>query len=140
MARDEKLELLRMVPLFARCGRHDIERIGMLADEVDLPKGRVLMREGESGDEMFIVVDGGAEIRQSDRVIAHRGPGDFFGEIALVDGGPRTATVELTEDSRLLVVGRRDFHALLDEFPEVRMRIFEALAHRVRSAEPDRAH
>lgn len=140
MARDEKLELLRTVPLFSRCGRRDIERIGMLADEVDLPRGRVLMREGESGEEMFIIVSGAAEIRQNERPIAQRGAGDFLGEIALVDGGPRTATVELTEDSRLLVVGRRDFQALLDEFPDVRLRILEALAQRVRSAEPDRGH
>lgn len=65
---------------------------------------------------------------------------DFFGEIALVDGGPRTATVTLTEDSVLLVVGRRQFQQLLDEFPKVRLQVLEALAARVRSAETDAAH
>lgn len=140
MARDEKLDLLRQIPLFERLGRRQIERIGMLADEVDLPKGRVLMREGEPGEELFVLVRGAAEVQRAGRSLAVRRAGQFFGEIALLDGGPRTATVELTEDSRLLVLGRRDFHSMMDEFPEVRLQILEALAHRVRSAEPESAH
>ncbi len=140
MARDEKLDLLKRVPLFASCGRHQIERVGMLADEVDLPKGRVLMQQGERGEEMFVLIDGAADIRRNGHQIARAGPGEFFGEIALLDGGPRTATVELAEDSRLLVVSRRDFQSLVNEFPEIRLQILEALAHRVRTAEPDAAH
>ena len=140
MAHDEKLDLLRRVPLFARLGKHELERVGMLADEIDLPKGRVLMREGDRGEEMFVIVDGAAEVLRGDQRIQARGIGEFFGEIALVDGGPRTATVQLTEDSRLLVIDRRQFHALMDEFPDVRAQVFEALAYRVRSLEPDSAH
>lgn len=140
MARDEKLDLLRRVPLFASCGPGQIERVGMLADEVDLPKGRVLMRQGERGEEMFVLIDGAAEIRRDGQQVALAGPGQFFGEIALLDGGPRTATVELAEDSRLLVVSRRDFQSLVDEFPQIRLQILEALARRVRTAEPDAAH
>lgn len=140
MAKDEKLEMLRGVPLFSRIQGKQLLRLGMLANEVDLPKGRVLMREGERGEEMFIVVEGEASVERDGHNVATRRRGEFFGEIALVDGGPRTATVTLTTDSRLLVVGRRDFHALLDEFPDVRLQVLEALAGRVRSAEPDSAH
>lgn len=140
MARDEKLDLLRRVPLFASCGKREIERVGMLTDEIDLPKGRVLMRQGERGQEMFIIIEGAADVQRDGRSIARRGAGDFFGEIALLDGGPRTATVELTEDSRLLVIARRDFQSLLNELPEIRLQVLEALAQRVRSAEPQSAH
>lgn len=140
MAKDEKLELLRRVPLFSRLGRNELVRVGMLADEVDLMKGRVLMREGERGEEMFVVVEGRATVERGGTVVATRGPGEFFGEIALLDGGPRTATVTLAADSRLLVIGRRGFQALIHEFPDIRMQVLEALAHRVRSAEPETAH
>lgn len=140
MARDEKLDLLKRVPLFRSCGERQIERVGMLTDEVDLPKGRVLMRQGERGEEMFVVIEGAADVQRDGTVIGHAGAGDFFGEIALLDGGPRTATVELTEDSRLLVISRRDFQSLIEEVPEVRLQVLEALADRVRSAEPEAAH
>ena len=140
MAKDEKLEMLRQVPLFSRLGGRQLLRLGMLADEVDLPKGRVLMREGDRGEELFVVVHGDVAVERGGKTIAQRGAGDFFGEIALVDGGPRTATVTLTSDSRLLVISRRDFHAMMDEFPEIRLQILEALAHRVRAAEPETAH
>ena len=140
MARDEKLDKLRRVPLFAGLGRRELERLGMLTDEVELPAGRVLMRQGDRGEELFVLMRGAARVERDGRVLAERLADDFVGEIALIDGGPRTATVTLTEDSTLLVVGRRQFHQLLDEFPDVRLQVLEALAQRVRSAEPDAAH
>lgn len=140
VARDDKLDLLRRVPLFASCGKREIGRIGTLADEIALPKGRVLMRQGERGEEMFVIVEGAADVQRDGRSVTRREAGEFFGEIALLDGGPRTATVELTEDSRLLVISRRDFQSLLSEFPQIRLQVLEALAQRVRSAEPESAH
>jgi len=100
----------------------------------------VLMRQGEAGHEMFVIIRGRAEIERDGRVIAERGNGDIVGEIALVDKGPRTATVTLTEPSQLLVVGHRDFHALMEEMPTVRTQVLETLARRVRRLEPDAAH
>ena len=138
--KDEKLELLKSIPLFAGFGRHELERLGMLTDQVDLPAGRVLMRQDEAGQEAFIIVRGRAEITRDGRVISERGNGDILGEIALVDEGPRTATVTLTEPSQLLVVGHRDFHTLMDEMPAVRTQVLESLARRVRNLEPDAAH
>ncbi len=140
MARDEKLELLKRIQLFSRLNNRELLRLGELADEIDLPSGRVLMREGERGEEAFVIVTGSAEIERDGRVFATRSTGEILGEIALVDGGPRTATVRLVEDSRLIVLGRKQFHALMDEFPDVRLRVLETLAQRVRATEPDAAH
>jgi CRP-like cAMP-binding protein len=140
VARDDKLEKLRRVPLFAGLGKGELERLGMLTDEVDLPAGRVLMRQGDRGEELFVLMRGAARVERDGRELVALQADDFFGEIALVDGGPRTATVTLTEDSALLVVGRRQFQQLLEEFPHVRLQVLEALARRVRSAETDAAH
>jgi CRP/FNR family transcriptional regulator, cyclic AMP receptor protein len=140
MARDEKLELLRTVPLFSGLSIRELRRIGELADEVDLPAGRVLMRQGEHGSEMLVVIDGSARIERDGAVIAERGAGEVLGEIALLDGGPRTATVTLTRDSRLLVLGRREFQAAMDELPDVRLRVLEAVAQRVRTLDSSKAH
>lgn len=140
MARDEKLEKLRRVPLFANLGNRELERLGALTDEVDLPAGRVLMRQGDRGEELFILMRGAASVERDGRMVAERLHDEFVGEIALVDGGPRTATVTLTEDSALLVVGRRQFQQLLEEFPAVRVQVLEALAQRVRSADRDAVH
>ena len=140
MSRDEKLELLKTVPLFRGLGGGEMQRIGQLVDEVDLPAGRVLMRQGESGSELFAMIEGSASVERDGRELPACGPGAVLGEIALVDGGPRTATVTLTEASRLLVLSRQDFHSLMDEFPGVRVQILETLASRVRSLEEGGVH
>jgi CRP-like cAMP-binding protein len=140
MARDEKLELLKRVPLFAGLGRKEIEQIGRLAEEVDVPAGRVLMREGQTGQEFFVIVRGSILIERAGRKLRSLGAGDFLGEIALVDDGPRTATATTESSSALLVVAHREFHSLMDQFPTVRMAVLQALAQRVRQLEPEAAH
>ena len=140
MARDEKLEKLRQVPLFAHLGKRETERLGMLADELDVPDGQVLTRQGASGGEFFIVLDGTVAIEKDGQQIATMNPGDFLGEISLIDGKPRTATARADGDARLLVIGRAPFHELMDEFPSVRVAVLQALAERVRSHEPAPAH
>lgn len=140
MARDLKLELLRSIPLFAGFGRREIERLGQLVDEVDLPEGRVLMRQGDSGNEALVIIEGSARVERDGRLIAERTNGDVIGEIALVSEGPRTATVTLTAPSRVLVVGHREFHVLMEEMPDVRLKVLSELARRVRDLEPDAAH
>lgn len=140
MARDEKLELLRRIPLFAGLQGRRLERLGMLADEVDVQAGKVLMRQGETGTDMMVVVRGQVSVERDGVRLNTLGAGDFFGEIALVDGGPRTATVRSEAPSTLLVITHRDFHSLMDEFPEIAAQVMSALAHRVRRLEPDAAH
>jgi len=137
MTKDLKLELIGRVPLFAGCTKQDIEWIGRLADEVDVAAGQVLLREGSTAQEFFIVVDGALRVERHGSVINRLGPGDFAGEIALVDGGPRTATVIADVPTRLLVIGHREFHSLLDKHPSVELEVLHALARRVRASEPE---
>jgi CRP-like cAMP-binding protein len=140
VARDEKLDLLRGIPLFADLDRQHVERLGMLTEEVDVPAGKVLIRQGEHGDDMMVIVSGEASVDRDAARINQLGPGEFFGEIALVAGGPRTATVTAQTPTRLLVLNRRDFHALMDEFPAVAIKVLLTLAHRLRTLESNAVH
>jgi CRP/FNR family cyclic AMP-dependent transcriptional regulator len=135
--KDHKLELIRGVPLFEHVGGRELEKIRQLADEVDVPAGKVLIREGATAQEFFVVIEGSMLVEHNGRQIARLGPGDFFGEIALVDGRPRTATVTAGAPSRLLVVGHREFHSLLEQNPSIQLQVLQALAKRVRTLEPE---
>jgi CRP/FNR family transcriptional regulator, cyclic AMP receptor protein len=140
VARDEKLDLLHSIPLFARFDRKHLERLGMLTEEVDVPAGKVLIRQGELGDDMMIIVSGTVEVERDGARVNRLGPGEFFGEIALIDRGPRTATVTADTPCRLLDINHRDFHALMDEFPDVAAQVLVTFAHRLRSMDPDSVH
>jgi CRP/FNR family cyclic AMP-dependent transcriptional regulator len=138
--KDQKLELLGRVPLFGGCGTRDLEEIGKLADEVDVPAGHVLMREGATAQEFFLVLDGSLLVERGGKTLSTLGPGDFVGEIGLVDGGPRSATVTAESPSRLLVLGQREFHSLLAQHPGIQIQVLQALAHRVRQLAPEAVH
>lgn len=140
MARDEKLDLLGRIPLFSGFDHRRMQRLGMLADEVDVPTGKLLMKQGENGSEMMVIVSGSVAVERDGERLNTLGAGDFFGEIALIDGGPRTATVTAEEPTRLLVITHREFHSLMEEFPEVAAQVLNALAHRIRRLEPDTPH
>jgi len=127
-------------PVFSALRGRDLERVGQLADEIDVPAGKVLMRQGDTGQEFFIVVDGTLRVERDGKAIAERGPGAFVGEIALVDEAPRSATVTCETPCRLLVIGHREFHALLHEQREIERAVLVALADRVRQLEPQQAH
>jgi CRP/FNR family transcriptional regulator, cyclic AMP receptor protein len=129
---DAKAQLLQRVPLFATLRSRGLEEVAKLADEVTVAAGTTLTREGATGGEFFIIVDGSVEVAREGGVLATLGAGDFLGEIALVDGGPRTATARATSDSRLLVMASQQFHTLLADQPEVRTCVLQALAARVR--------
>ena len=137
---DPKLELIRRVPLFQACKQNDLVELGRLADEVEVPAGKVLTRQGTTADAFYVVVEGKLRVERDGHVVARLGPGDFVGEIALVDGGPRTATVTTEAPSRLLVVGHREFHSLLDRFPSIERQVLLALAQRVRAGQPEAIH
>jgi protein phosphatase len=136
VARDEKLELLHSVPLFSRFDHKHLQRLGMLTEEVDVPPGKVLIRQGELGDDLMVLVKGLVTVERDGEKINKLGPGEFFGEIALIERGPRTATVTAETPCRLLVLNHRSFHALMEEFPEVAASVLLTLAHRLRSLEP----
>jgi CRP-like cAMP-binding protein len=131
LRKDAKLELLRRVPLFELCTKRELQQIAGVADELDVPSGKSLTREGRNGYEFVVLVDGAAEVRRKTRVVNKLRSGDFFGEIALITGAPRTATVTTTAPSRVLVIAARDFRRLLRETPSMQMNVLEALAARL---------
>jgi PPM family protein phosphatase len=130
--KDPKVDLIASVPLFATLDRHELEEVAKLVDEVDVPAGKVLMRQGEAGNEMFIVASGQFRIERDGQVIAERGPGTALGEMSLISEGPRTATVTASEPSRVFVAGHREFHQLMEDHPKIRMRVLEGLATKIR--------
>src|SRR3954451_14977946 len=119
------------VPLFAGCSRRKLEEMAAMADEFALPAGKDLTRKGATGHEFLVLIDGSADVRRRGRKINTLGAGDFLGEIALVTGAPRTATVTTTSPSRMLVVTARDFRTLLRHMPSLQFKVLEALASRL---------
>ena len=131
LGKDGKIELIRKVPLFSKLSKKGLEDVAHIADEIDLPKGRVMALEGDRGREFVVLLEGEADVTKGDRSINTMRDGDFFGEIALVTKMPRTASVTATTDVRVLVVTERDFDALLKRSPEVGRGVAEALAERI---------
>jgi len=132
---DQRVEQLRSVPLFGGCTDKELAFIASRADEIDIPAGRVLTEKGKSGGDFFVILDGRAEVdaAQGKRTL---GPGDFFGEIALIDNGPRTATVKATTPMRCLVLGHSQFRDVLHQNGEIALKILRAVTERLRAATP----
>jgi len=128
---NQKIDLIRKVPLFVRCSRTELKEIAMLADEIDLNEGKEMTRQGTPGREFFVLLEGSADVKKNNRKVNTLGPGDFFGEIALVSREPRTATVTATSPVRALVITDRSFRRLLDDAPRVQTKVMEALAERL---------
>jgi CRP-like cAMP-binding protein len=128
---DRKIDLMRRVPLFSGCSQRELRQIAALADEIDFPEGRELIREGDRGREFFVVVEGTADVRRGGRRIDTLGPGDFAGEMALLTRTPRNATVKTTSPVRALVLAEREFRSLLDHSPQVQVKVLLALAERL---------
>ena len=134
LGRNAKVELIQRVPLFARCSRRELNEIASIADEIDLPENKELIREGDRGREFFVLLEGSAEVRKDGRTINTLEQGDFFGEIALVSRSPRTATVTTTSPVRALVITDRSFRSLLEHSPQIQLKVLEALAERLAPA------
>ena len=131
LRKNAKIELIKRVPLFASCSRRELDEIAAIADELSLPEGRELTHEGAAGHEFIVLIDGAADVRRKGRKVNSLGGGDFLGEIALITGAPRTATVTTTAPSRLLVVTARDFKTLLRRMPSLQVKVLETLAGRL---------
>jgi CRP-like cAMP-binding protein len=140
MASDPKVDLVAGCSLFAGMGRRELEQVAQLMDEVDVPAGKVLMRQGEPGHEMFIIASGRVSIDRDGRQIGERGPGSAIGEMALLSEGPRNATVTTLEPSRLLYAGHREFHSLMDAHTTLRLHILEGLASKIRMLDEAGVH
>jgi CRP-like cAMP-binding protein len=124
--------VLRPVPLFAALSGRDLDRLGALAREIELPAGRTVIREGERGRELYVLAEGQAKITKNGRRVSTMHPGDFFGEIALVTGVPRTTTVVAETPLRMLVLTKADFQRLLGEHPRIARKILGSLAERLK--------
>ena len=130
LRKDVKLELLKKVPLFSRCSKPSLEDIAAIADEIDLPDGRVLMTEGERGREFFVLVQGEVDVTKGGEHVRTLSAGEFFGEIALISDEPRTATVTAKGPIRVLVITDRAFKALVERSPGIEAEVQEAAAER----------
>jgi CRP/FNR family transcriptional regulator, cyclic AMP receptor protein len=128
-------EWLQRVPLFRGLSKKQLRLVSSLATRLDEPAGAVLTKEGRSGQEFVIVLDGEIEVRKGDRVVATRGPGSYVGEIALLDNRPRTATVVAKTPVVIEVIGRREFRGLLAETPELADEIMATMAQRLAELE-----
>jgi CRP/FNR family cyclic AMP-dependent transcriptional regulator len=128
---NSKVDLIKRVPLFAAASKQELAEIASIADEIDLPEGKVLIREGDTGREFFVLVDGTAEVARGGKKVATIGPGDFFGEIALISKSPRNATITTTSPVRALVITDRAFRQLLDHAPQIQIGVLTALAERL---------
>lgn len=138
--RDRKIRLLGGVRLFSACSDQELRTLARLITEVQVPADRVLTREGQRGHEFFLIVEGTAKVSVRGRRRATLGAGDFFGEMALLDAGPRTATVTAQEPMTLYVLDAREFASMIQQSPSVARKIMRALAARLREAERELTH
>src|SRR6058998_745843 len=125
LRKDAKVELIKRVPLFEDCSKAELRQIAETADEVDVPAGTLLTKEGATGKEFVVIVDGAAEVRRRGRKINELGSGDFLGEIALVSRGPRTATVRTTQPTHALVITASAFRALMRRIPSIQTKVMQ---------------
>jgi CRP/FNR family cyclic AMP-dependent transcriptional regulator len=138
--KDAKVRLLNGVSLFSACSRGELGRIASLVDQVEIPAGKVLAREGEPGWEFFVIAEGKAKATKRGRKVASFGRGSFFGEMSLLDQGPRSATVTAETDMQLLVLDSRRFSALVEDHPSVSRKLLRGMAERLRGSETVPTH
>jgi CRP/FNR family cyclic AMP-dependent transcriptional regulator len=134
LRKDAKIEAIRGVPLFAGCSKRELAAIAAIADELDVPEGKQLIREGDRGSEFFVLLDGTVEVRKGGRKLRTMGPGESFGEIALIAKTPRTATVVAKTPLRVLVITDRAFKSLLEQMPQIQLKVLKELAERLAPA------
>jgi CRP-like cAMP-binding protein len=139
MAAAKDLDLTK-IWLFSACSNREIRTIRRALEEVTVPAGRVLCEEGTIGREFFLIVNGQASVRRKGRKIATLGPGQYFGELALLDRRPRSATVVSDTEMLLLVLGQRQFNGVLDAIPALSRKLLAAMATRLRDSDSRAYH
>jgi len=132
---DARIRHLARVPLFGGLSEDELRRIAGISTIIEAPAGAVLTQMGTPGDSFFVIIDGMVAVQTQIGVADQLQPGDFFGEMSLLDGEPRSATITATTGVRLLVVDRSHFWRLLDETPDVIRQILMVLSRRVRRLE-----
>jgi CRP/FNR family transcriptional regulator, cyclic AMP receptor protein len=128
---DTKVDALSRAPLFEALSRRELVQLARITEDLELPPGKVLCKEGEVGREFFVIVDGEVEVTRKGKRVATGGGGEFFGEIALLEQTPRMATVTAKTPLRCFVLTRKHFRGLVEENPSVERKVLRALARRV---------
>jgi CRP/FNR family cyclic AMP-dependent transcriptional regulator len=131
LRRDAKMELLKRAPLFSGCSKSELRALARTADELDLRQGTVITREGRPGREFFVLISGSAEVTKNGKKVAELGPGDWFGEIALLTDSPRTATVTATSPVDVLVITDRGFRDVVETMPSIALKILATVSQRL---------
>ena len=129
--RHARRDALARIPLFAGLDRHDLDAIAQISVEKDVAADEVLIYEGEPGRHFFVLLAGEAEVRRGDELLNRLGPGDFFGEIALLSDRPTTAEVAASRPARVLLIAPRAFRQLLENLPLMQMKVIRTLADRL---------
>lgn len=135
MRKQTELQQLRQVPLFSACDDDQLAQVDRLVERYDAREGEVVVREGEAGHELYVLVDGTAAVTRGGSLVAMLDAGQWFGELAVLDGTPRGATVTMTTPGRLLVVQQRHLFGLLETAPAVARRLLVGLARRLHEAD-----
>ena len=136
-SQDTKVQALKGVPLFEGLSRKELVQLERICEDLQVESGKVLCEESQTGHEFFVIVDGKVQVTRKGRRVATLGGGDFVGEIALVTELPRTATVTAETPVRLFVMTSREFHAVLDQNPNVERKVLRALARRLAEKSSD---
>jgi CRP/FNR family transcriptional regulator, cyclic AMP receptor protein len=134
MGTEETVDRLQGVDLLRSCTHEQLQEVARLAERVQVGEGEILAREGRIGREFFLILSGSVEVTQLGRPVNTLGSGDFFGELAAMDPGPRNATVTALSDLDVLIIGPRELSAML-EIPGFRGALFRSMAHRLRVTE-----
>ena len=129
--KDAKVELISRVPLFARCSKKELRMIANLADQIEWPEGKTLIKQGRLGSEFFILIEGTASVSQDGSKLRDLAAGEWVGEIALISDVPRTATVVATSPIRALVMTRGAFSQLMTDSPSIAAKVLAGLGERV---------
>jgi CRP/FNR family transcriptional regulator, cyclic AMP receptor protein len=135
VSNDEKMRHLEDVPLLADCTQKQLRAISDISRVVEVPAGTSLTRAGQPGDEFFVILDGSAAVEKPGKKRVFLRPGDFFGEMSLLDGGPRSVTVRAATSLRVLVIDRKNFQGVLREVPDLTQKLLVTLSRRVRALE-----
>jgi len=132
---DPFVDHLKQATLFRTCSRKDLQKVARRSEDRRVAAGTTIVSEGESGNEFFVILDGTASVSRQGQKVATLGPGGTFGELALLVDAPRNATVAADTDMQLVVVGQREFTALLDELPGFARKMLAGTAHRLRESD-----
>ncbi len=130
----EKVLFLKQIDLFSQIPGEDLAQVALISSEEAREQGDEIFAEGESGDALYLVLDGKVRVHKADRLIAELGERECFGEMAILDAAPRSATVTAVADSSLLKITREDFQEIMSEKPEIAMGIIKVLTRRLRDA------